>query len=71
MSYALFVADDLIAGPFTTKAECWEEATARGLITLIASFDEDPPRRVLNLRYAIRPVSSAHNPVGVCPISPH
>lgn len=56
MSYALFLDGHIVAGPFPTKSKCWDEATKRGLITMIPSFDEDPPRRRLDLRCAIHGV---------------
>jgi hypothetical protein len=56
MTYALFLNDQQISGPFSEKAEAWAEATRRGLVTIIPSMDEDPPRRALNLNCSIRSV---------------
>lgn len=55
MSYALYLNDHKISGPFTEKSEAWADATKRGLVTVIPSLDEDPPRRILDLNYSIRP----------------
>jgi hypothetical protein len=54
MPYALYVNDQMISGPFSEKSEAWADATKRGLVTVIPSLDEDPPRRILDLRYSIR-----------------
>jgi hypothetical protein len=54
MPYALFLNNNRICGPFSTKAEAWAYAENRGLATLFPSHDEDPPRKVLNLNYSIR-----------------
>ena len=56
MSYALFHNDQKISGPFAEKSEAWAEAMRRGLVKVIPSFDEDPPRRMLDLNYSIGPV---------------
>jgi hypothetical protein len=56
MSYALYLDDQKISGPFLEESEAWADATKRGLVTVIPSQDEDPPRRILNLNYSIRSV---------------
>jgi hypothetical protein len=55
MSYALYLNHHQISGPFAEKSEAWADATKRGLVTVIPSLDEDPPRRILDLNYSIRP----------------
>ena len=56
MPYALFRNDCEISGPFIEKSEAWADAMQRGLVKVIPSLDEDPPRRILDLKYAIRRV---------------
>ena len=55
MLYALFLNDRMISGPFAKKSEAWAEAMRRGLVKVIPSLDEDPPRRMLDLSYNIGP----------------
>jgi hypothetical protein len=64
MSYALFLNDRMISGPFAEKTEAWAEAMRRGLVNVIPSFDEDPPRRVLDLNYRIGPSTFPPQPQG-------
>ena len=59
MPYALYLDENIVAGPFTEKSEVWADATKRGLVTIIPSFDEDPPRRILDLNYSIRSTMTA------------
>ena len=58
MSYALFLDGHITAGPFATKSKCWDDATKRGLVRIVPSLDEDPPRRMLDFKYAILTVSA-------------
>jgi hypothetical protein len=57
MAFALFLHTNKISNSFGTKAEAWEFAQQRGLVTLVPSHDEDPPRRILALKYSISHVS--------------
>ena len=59
MPYALYLDENIVAGPFTEKSEVWADATKRGLVTIIPSLDEDPPRRILDLNYSIRSIMRA------------
>jgi hypothetical protein len=54
MTYALFLDRNRISEPFATKSEAWEFAEKLGLVTVVPSRDEDPPRRILALKYSIR-----------------
>jgi hypothetical protein len=63
VSYALFLNNDRIYGPFSTKAEAWAYAENRGLVTLFPSHDEDPPRKVLDLNYSIRLDQNGTHPI--------
>ena len=54
MAYALFLNEEMIGGPFSEKSEAWADAAKRGLVTVIPSFDEDPPRQILHLNCSIR-----------------
>jgi hypothetical protein len=75
MPYALYLDGKLISGPFTEKSEVWADATKRGLVTIIPSFEEDPPRRILDLNYSIRTTvtagQTAHLPARLNPSSLH
>jgi hypothetical protein len=46
--YALFSNNDMISKSFSTKAEVWDFALKRGLVTGFPSNDEDPPRQILD-----------------------
>jgi hypothetical protein len=37
MSYALYLDDQKISGPFLEESEAWADATKRGLVTVIPS----------------------------------
>jgi hypothetical protein len=63
MPYALYLNDHKISGPFSEKSEAWADATKRGLVTVIPSLDEDPPRRILDLNYSIRSAVDRSSPV--------
>jgi hypothetical protein len=56
MPYYLYLCDQKISGPFSEKSEAWTSASERGLIAVIPSWEEDPPRRSLQLNCSIRPV---------------
>jgi len=53
MPYALYSNDFKISKAFATKAEVWQHAAETGLVMDVSSREEDPPRRILNLGYAI------------------
>jgi hypothetical protein len=57
MAFALFLLTKKISNSFATKAEAWEFARQCGLVTVVPSHDEDPPRRILALKYSIIHVS--------------
>jgi hypothetical protein len=59
MRYVLYLNEHEISGPFTEKSDAWADATKRGLVAIIPSLDEDPPRRILNLNYSIRSTADA------------
>lgn len=67
MRYALYLNDHQISGPFSEKSEAWADAAQRGLVTVIASFDEDPPRTVLDLNYSIRSPAEASRVISPVP----
>lgn len=54
MPYALFSDATKASQTFRTKSEVWDFAHKSGLVTEIGSSEEDPPRRYLELGYAIR-----------------
>jgi len=47
MSYYLYLRDLKISGPFSKKFEAWTSASERGLIAVVPSREEVPPRRSL------------------------
>lgn len=53
MPYALYSNDVKISKAFATKSEVWQHAAETGLVMDVSSREEDPPRRILNLGYAI------------------
>ena len=53
MSYALFANDIKVSRAFPSKSEVWQHATDSGLVMELSSREEDPPRRVLDMGYAI------------------
>jgi hypothetical protein len=57
MAFALFLDTKQVSDCFSTKAEAWEFAERRGLVTVVPSQDEDPPRRILALKFRISRVS--------------
>lgn len=66
MSYALFSNAVRVSKAFRSKAEVWQYAAERGLVTQVGSSEEDPPRRILDVRCAIRECApdGAELPVG-------
>jgi hypothetical protein len=54
MAYALFSNVAQVSKPYRTKSEVWRYAEQRGLIVEVGSFEEDPPRRILDMDFAIR-----------------
>jgi hypothetical protein len=46
-------SDHEISRPFKEKSEAWTDAMHRRLVKVIRSPEEDPPRRILYLKYAI------------------
>ena len=53
MSYALFANDIKVSKAFPTKSDVWQHAADSGLVMELGSHEEDPPRRVLDMGYAI------------------
>ncbi|MET0721596.1 MAG: hypothetical protein ABWY64_12260 [Tardiphaga sp.] len=53
MSYALFANDVKVSRAFPTKSDVWQHAADSGLVMEVGSREEDPPRRVLDMGYAI------------------
>jgi hypothetical protein len=53
MPYALFSHAEQVSKAFASKAEVWQHAAESGLVIEIGSREEDPPRRVLDMGYAI------------------
>jgi hypothetical protein len=53
MSYALFSNDVKVSKAFPTKSEVWQHASDSGLVIEVGSREEDPPRRILDMGYAI------------------
>jgi hypothetical protein len=56
MPYALFSNAVQISKPFATKADVWSYAQANGLVVEVRSYEEDPPRRILDMGCTIREV---------------
>lgn len=53
MPYALFSNDVKVSQAFSTKSDVWQYAARSGLVLEVSSGEEDPPRRILNMGYAI------------------
>jgi hypothetical protein len=53
MSYALFSNSEKVSKAYPTKSEVWQHAAESGLILEVGSGEEDPPRRLLDMGYAI------------------
>jgi hypothetical protein len=54
MPYALFSNAVKVSKSFHTKSEVWQHAERSGLVIELGSFEEDPPRRILDMGYVIR-----------------
>jgi hypothetical protein len=54
MPYALFSHAEQVSRAFASKAEVWRHAAESGLVVEVTSGEEDPPRRILDMDYAIR-----------------
>jgi hypothetical protein len=53
MPYALFSNSIKVSKAFPTKSEVWQHAADSGLVVEVGSREEDPPRRILDMGYAI------------------
>jgi hypothetical protein len=53
MPYALFSKSTKVSKAFPTKSEVWQYAAESGLVTEVGLGEEDPPRRILDMDYAI------------------
>ena len=53
MPYALFSHAEQVSKAFASKAEVWQHAAESGLVVEVGSREEDPPRRILDMGYAI------------------
>jgi hypothetical protein len=53
MPYALFSNAVKVSKAFPTKSEVWQHAADSGLVIEVGSREEDPPRRILDMGYAI------------------
>lgn len=58
MSYALFSNDAQVSQAFPTKSEVWQHAAESGLVVEVGSREEDPPRQILDMDYAIHECSA-------------
>jgi coenzyme F420-reducing hydrogenase gamma subunit len=54
MPYALFSHAEQVSKAFASKAEVWRHAAESGLVIEVTSGEEDPPRHILDMDYAIR-----------------
>ncbi len=54
MPYALFSQAEQVSKAFASKSEVWKHAAESGLVVEVGSGEEDPPRRTLDMDYAIR-----------------
>jgi hypothetical protein len=70
MPFALFSNDAKISQAFPTKSDVWQHAARSGLVTELSSGEEDPPRRILNLGYAIHACAPDQPEVSVPRVSP-
>lgn len=53
MPYALFSNAVKVSKSFPTKSDVWRHAAESGLVIEVGSGEEDPPRRILDMGYAI------------------
>jgi hypothetical protein len=67
MPYALFSNATKVSQSFQTKSEVWQHADESGLIVEVGSFEEDPPRRILDMGYVIRECAADPHEVSAAP----
>jgi len=53
MPYALFSNSVKVSKAFPNKSDVWQHAADSGLVLEVGSGEEDPPRRILDMGYAI------------------
>lgn len=53
MSYALFSNSVQVSKAFPNKSDVWQHAAESGLVMEVVLGEEDPPRRLLDIGYAI------------------
>lgn len=53
MPYALFSNSAKVSKAFPEKSDVWRHATESGLVLEVGLGEEDPPRRILDMGYAI------------------
>jgi hypothetical protein len=53
MSYALFSNSVKVSKAFPNKSDVWQHAADSGLVMEVGLGEEDPPRRILDMGYAI------------------
>lgn len=58
MPYALFANSTKVSKAFASKADVWRHAEESGLVTDVGLGEEDPPRRILDMDYAIKECAS-------------
>lgn len=54
MPYALFSNSVKVSKAFPNKADVWRHAADSGLVMEVGLGEEDPPRRIMDMGYAIR-----------------
>lgn len=54
MPYALFTNATKVSKAFASKSDVWRHAEESGLVTEVGLGEEDPPRRILDMDYAIK-----------------
>jgi hypothetical protein len=57
MPYALFSNAVQVSKSFATKADVWTYAQDNGLVIEVRSYEEDPPRRILDIGCTIHEVA--------------
>lgn len=53
MPYALFSNSVKVSKAFPNKSDVWQHAAESGLVMEVGLGEEDPPRRILDMGYAI------------------
>lgn len=53
MPYALFSNSIKVSKAFPSKSDVWQHAAESGLVMEVGLGEEDPPRRLLDMGYAI------------------